>query len=460
MGRSVLVLGGGLAGLATAHSLLAQRPDADVLVLEARGEVGGNVRTLHREGCTVELGPDAFMTRPGHAEALCRELGLGESLLAPDEASARVMVAHRGELLPLPEGMAMGVPRSVMQLAGTRLLSPLGKARAAMDLVLPSRHERDESVGHLVGRRFGREVKERMVEPIVSGIYGADVDELDAAVVMPMFANVHGSLIRALTRAPRSPGGTAMRAPSGGLDSVVRALAASVGADRILSGVTARSLARRGGGWSVSLDGGARLDADEIVLAVPPGAAADLFAAEVPELSDLLRGFRLRPALTAVLAFERSEVATPRASGALIPRGAPAPLDALGAVTFVDRKWPSRVSGHLSVVRATFRPAFAAQWIPRDDDSIVALALEALRMMFPLPEPRWHAVERFETGTPSPVVGHLRRAEEVRDRALALGGVSIVGAAVDGPGIAGCVRGAAQAAALIAGRFATANGVA
>jgi len=105
MGPRVLVLGGGLAGLSTAHALLAQRPDADVLVLEARSGVGGNVRTLHREGCTVEMGPDAFMTMPGHAEALCEALGLGDTLLAPDAASSRVMVAHRGELLPLPEGM-------------------------------------------------------------------------------------------------------------------------------------------------------------------------------------------------------------------------------------------------------------------------------------------------------------------------------------------------------------------
>lgn len=459
MGPSVLVLGGGLAGLATAHSLLSQRPDADVLVLEARPEVGGNVRTLHREGCTVEMGPDAFMTMPGHAEALCGALGLADTLLSPDAASSRVMVAHRGELMPLPEGLAMGVPRNMMQLAGTRLLSPLGKARAAMDLVLPARHEPDVSVGHLVGRRFGREVKERMVEPIVSGIYGADVDELDAAVVMPVFANARGSLIRALTRAPRPAGGPGMRAPSNGLDSVVGALAASVGADRILSGVTARSLTRRGEGWSVSLDGGARLHADEVVLAVPPAAAADLLAAEVPELSDLLRGFRLRSALTAVLAFERGEFTPPMASGALIPRNAPAPLDVLGALTFVDRKWPSRVAGHLSVIRATFRPAAAAELIPRSDEEITALALEALRVMLPLPEPRWHAVERFETGTPSPVVGHMRRAAEARERALSLGGISLVGAAVDGPGIAGCVRGATQAAAQIAERFSSASRV-
>lgn len=449
----VLVVGGGIAGLATAHALLALRPDLDVTVLEARTAVGGNVRTLRREGCTVELGPDAFLAQPGHMEALCRALGLGDTLLTPDHVASRVMVAHRGEMLPLPEGMALGMPRSLAQLGRTRLLSPFGKARAAMDLLLPARPEAEVSVGALVGRRFGREVKAHLVEPIVSGIYGGDIDELDASVVMPALAKVRGSLIRALAGAPKPSGRSPMRAPRGGLDGVVRALSKSLGPDRVLPGVTARSLERRPEGWSVHLDGGARLDADEVVLAAPPDAAGGVLAAEAPEFADLLRRFRLRPALTVVLAFARDELATPDASGALIPCGVPEPLRALSAVTFVDRKWPGRIADGLAVVRAAFRPSYAGQWIPRDDGSIMTRALEALRVLMPAPAPRWYAVERFESGTPCPEVGHARRADECRARAEALGGLSIVGAAVDGPGITGCVRGAAQAAEAIARRL-------
>ena len=205
-GERVLVIGGGLAGLTTAREILQRRPDAQVMVLESHDAAGGNVRTLRRDGCTVELGPDAFMTQPGHAQALCASLGLADSLRAPDEGASRVMVARGDRMLPMPEGMAWGMPRSVKQLAGTRLLSPFGKARAALDLVLPASEAREQSVGTLVGRRFGHEVKEHLVEPIVGGIYGGDVDELDASVVLPMFASVKGSLIRALARAPRPSG--------------------------------------------------------------------------------------------------------------------------------------------------------------------------------------------------------------------------------------------------------------
>ena len=450
--RRVVVVGGGLAGLSTAHALLAARPELEVLVLESHARAGGNVRTLHRDGSTVELGPDAFLTRPGHAEDLCRSLGLADTLRAPDEAASRVLVAHGDKLLPLPEGMALGMPRSLSQLARTRLLSPLGKARAALDPVLPARKARDVSVGALVGRRLGREVKEFLVEPVVGGIYGGDVDELDVAAVMPMFANVRGSLIRALAAAPRPTGASPMRAPLGGLDGVVRALVDALGPQRLLSNATVRSIARHGDAWGVHLDGGVRLDADEVVLATPPGVTAAMLEGYAPELADALRGFRLKPALTVVMAFGRGEIATPLASGALIPRGAPPPLDALSAVTFVDRKWPGRVADHLSIVRTAFRPSHAANWMRCDDETLVARALEALRVILPLPTPRWHAVERFETGTPCPEVGHSRRAEECRARALGAGG-SIVGAAVDGPGIAGVARGAAATALAIAARL-------
>lgn len=451
--QRVVVVGGGLAGLTAAYALTRARPEADVVVLESSERVGGNVRTLRRDGCTVELGPDAFLTRPGHAEALCESLGLGGSLRAPDEGASRVMVAHRRGMQPLPDGMALGMPRSVSQLARTRLLSPLGKARAAMDLVLPARDEPEATVGALVGARFGREVKDHLVEPVVGGIYGGDIDELDAATIMPMFANVRGSLLRALASAPRPTGHSPMRAPHGGLDGVVHELARALGPDRVIREAPARRVARHDDGWSVHLDDGVRLDADELVLATPPGVTADLLEAEAPELSELLRRFRLKPALTVVMAFERASLQLPRASGALIPRNAPEPLNALSAVTFVDRKWPARVADHLSVVRTAFRPAHALAWMGASDADVVRFAREALSTILPLPEARWSAVERFETGTPCPEVGHTRRATECRARAAAMGGLSIVGAAVDGPGIAGCVRGATAAAEAIATRI-------
>lgn len=160
----VLIVGGGVAGLATAFELRRRKPGARVLVVEARGRPGGNVQTLERDGCVVDLGPDGLSAQPGEGLALCEALGMGD-LAAPSEAARRVSVALGGALHPLPEGLAMGLPRSPLALAATSLLSPLGKLRAALDLVLPAGRGGDTSLGGLVRRRLGAQVHENLVAP-------------------------------------------------------------------------------------------------------------------------------------------------------------------------------------------------------------------------------------------------------------------------------------------------------
>ncbi|MFO0630882.1 MAG: protoporphyrinogen oxidase [Polyangiales bacterium] len=450
MVRKVVVVGAGIAGLSFAWLARRRRPDLYVTVLEATDRTSGNVRTLRRDGRVVELGPDAFLAmEKGAVGALCEAVGAAP-LIAPS-GGGRVLVARGNRLHPLPEGLAMGLPRSFSQMAGTALLSPWGKLRAGADLVLPAHGDEAVSVGELVGRRLGREVKERLVEPIVGGIYGGDVDELDASVVMPSLAKVRGSLIRALALSPR-PSGAAMplRAPPDGIDTLTDALARDLGPERIRLRTDVIALEKRGAGWAVRCAGGEVFEADEVALATPPPAVAALVEPLDAGAAEAVRAFRLRAALTVIAAFPRADFRTPDASGALIPRSVDEPLRSLTALSFVDRKWPARVREDLTVVRMAVRPDRALAWGEDLDGEIVARALAALRVLLPAPEPLWTAVERYGQGTPQPTPGHVARVAAARERVAALGGLSLVGAAWDGPGIAGCVAGAQRAAERVA----------
>lgn len=444
----VIVVGAGVAGLAFAWFALKKRPEMSLVVLEGARRTGGNIRTLRRNQCVVELGPDAFLAVPGGAAAsLCEALGLGPLAAA---AQSRVLVAHRGALRPLPEGLAMGLPRSFSQMAGTKLLSPWGKLRAGLDLLLPSHRDEAVSVGELVGRRLGAEVKDRLVEPIVGGIYGGDIDELDAQVIMPSLAKVKGSLIRAMALAPRPAAAMPLRAPSAGMDALTDALAREVDPQRIRLGDKVIELKRAKAGWVVTLESGARHEADEVLLATPPPATVSLLQPVDAGAAEAAGAFKLRAAMTVIVAFSRDALRAPEASGALIPRSVEEPLRALSAMSFVDRKWPARVSDELTVIRLAVRPDRALEWMSDADEEVVSRCMAALRVLLRAPDPTWSAVERYAQGTPQPTPGHLARVAEARSRVEALGGVTALGAAWDGPGIAGCITGARREAERIA----------
>jgi oxygen-dependent protoporphyrinogen oxidase len=449
--RKVIVVGGGVAGLSFGYYLTRLRPEAAVQILEGAPRTGGNVRTLRRNGCVVELGPDAFMAMPGSAVgALCDAVGAAP-LAAPSQAG-KVLVARGRALHPMPEGLAMGMPRSLSQMAGTALLSPWGKLRAGLDLLLPAHRSDAVSVGELVGRRLGREVKDRLVEPIVGGIYGGDVDELDAQVVMPSLAKVRGSLIRAMAAAPKpSAGGVPLRAPPGGMDSLTDALARELGDARISLGCNVIELSRAGAGWTLRDASGAVHAADEVVLAASPPTVRRLLTPVDAAAGEAVGAFKLRAAMTVIAAFPRAGLRCPEASGALIPRSVDEPLRALSAMSFVDRKWPDRVTEDLTVIRLAVRPDRALAWMNDPEEEIITRCLEALRVLLPAPTPAWTALERYEQGTPQPTPGHTARVAEARAKATALGGITVLGAAWDGPGIAGCVSGAKREAERLAG---------
>lgn len=437
--RTVIV-GGGMAGLAAAYHLLKASPRADVLVLEAEPRFGGNVRTLRRDGCVVDLGPDALLTRPNAALDLCEQVGIHDELAPPSASGRPVLVPHEGALRPLPEGLLQGLPRNLRQLGAARFLSFGGKARAALDLILPSGIGHDDSVGGIVERRLGREVKDRLVEPIIGGIYAGDVDRLDARVVMPSLAVAGGSVLRRLASAPR-PAGSPFRGPRGGMVSLVAALARALGPQRLRAAADARQVERHGRAFLVRLADGSAIPADRLILATPPHRAAPLVARLSAPLEGQLLQFSASSTVTVVLAFDAGEARLPDASGMLIPRTERAWVR---AVTFVGQKWPGRVRRGLAVLRASAGRGRADAHPDQRASDVVERVLRELRAYLPLPDPIWSWVQRYPLATPQPEVGHALRVADARARAAALGPLYLAGAAYDGPGIAATVLGASR----------------
>jgi oxygen-dependent protoporphyrinogen oxidase len=438
MKRRIVIVGAGIAGLATAFAA-AQR-GADVIVLEHGSAPGGTVRTLEIHGCVVDAGPEALVATRPEALAFCDSLGIADEMVAPDSHMS-TWLARRSGAWPLPDGLAMGIPRRLGQLVTTRLLSWPGKLRASLDLVLPSRD--DPALGALIDRRLGREVKERLIEPIFGGIYGSDVDNLETAFVAPHLAHAQGSLIRAIAK-QRIVNGSPLRAPLSGMGRVVDALVGRIGHDRIRLASGATRFRRTDRGWRVDAAGLDGIEADRVVIAAPPHAATAIARSFDAPLSDLLARLRSHSTASVVLGFDARDVCLPAVGGVLVPRDDAGGL--LGA-TIVSNRWPASAPEGTVIIRAIVGGARAPELVDgATDDTIACEALYALTELLPLPPPRWQQVVRFSHAQVAPEVGHMRRVAHVRERAASLGGLSFVGSAYDGGGIAGILARAERTA--------------
>lgn len=444
----VVVVGGGITGLACAWFL---RDRADVTVLEAAGEPGGKIRTEPMAGVPVESGPDVLLARVPWAVDLAREVGLGDQLVAP--ATGRAFAWSRGRLVPLPEGLVLGVPSRLGPVVRSGLVSPPGLARAALDLVLPRRRGGpDPTVAEVVGHRLGTEVLERVVEPLLGGIQAGRADGLSLQAVAPEVAaaaRAHRSLVMGLRRRPvGAGGGPVFLSVEGGLGRLVAALADAVDL-RCHTEVTA---VRPGSGAAavVEIGPGAALDADRVVLTTPAFAAAAVVGGASPRAAALLAAVRYAPVVTVTLAYPPGAVRHPLdGSGFLVPR-----VDGrlLTAATFMTSKWPALARDGVTLLRASAGRAGDDRALALDDGALSAAVHEELDEALGIDRPPLEArVRRWWRAIPQYEPGHLDRLARIREAlATDLPGVELAGAAYGGLGIAACVRQARAAADAVA----------
>ena len=325
----IVIVGGGIAGLAAAHRLQEISRERELplqfTLLEASDRLGGTLATEKRDGFLLELGPDSFISEKPWALALCRRMGLESELIGTQDEYRATFVVHNRKLEILPEGFMLMAPTRFAPLARSRLFSWPGKLRMALDLVLPRAAEReDESLGSFVRRRFGREALERVAQPLIGGIYTADPERLSLAATMPRFLQMereHRSVIYAMWQASRKKPHEAKGASGArwslfvtlrdGMQTMVETLAARLAHGTVQRGQVVESVRQDNERWLVTSKGGQTLEADGVILATPAFHSAQLVRELDPSLADQLGSISHSSAATVNLAFRRDQVPHP-----------------------------------------------------------------------------------------------------------------------------------------------------
>ena len=445
----VVVLGGGLTGLATAWHL---REDAEVTVLEAADRLGGQVRGIELADTHLDVGADAMLARQPEAVELVHELGLGDDVVHPRTGAVWLWVG--GRLRPLPTGTVMGVPAEVGSVARSGVLSSAAVARAAAEPLLPNTDPgEDQSLGGLVTRRFGREVADRLVEPLLSGVYAGAIDRMSAAATSPPVwaAAQHGRLTPALREHRRRTAGSdapVFATVRGGLGRVIEALAKELGG-RVRTGSPVDEVRRDPGGWRVR-SGDEVLEADHVVVALPAASAAGLLATVAPEAAAGLGELATASVAVVALAYDRADVAdVPEGSGVLVPR-----IEGrlVKAATWSSRKWPHLAEADRFLLRASVGRVDDRRGLELDDHELALRVDAEVRWMARIRRPAVERrVVRWDDALPQYDVGHLRRVARIHGAVAAVEGLHLGGAALEGVGLPARVRDARRIAAEITG---------
>lgn len=455
----VVVVGGGISGLSAAHELRQQ--GLAVTVLEAAERTGGKIATAQLAGLRLDTGAESILTRRPEALDLIDELGLGEELTYP-AAGVPAFVYSRGALRRLPTGQVMGVPGHFGPLARSGVLSPGGLLRAARDWVWPKCPvTEDVAVADFVGRRMGSEVVDRLVEPLLGGVYAGRSEALSLRATMPQLASAAqdlGSASASARTAIRQRDQTSdppFATLRGGLGRLVTELETQLGAAAqvaVKTRATVRRLQRTGDMWRLTVGCAAEsthVTAAAVVLACPPGPAARLLAEEVPAAAAALGEVTTASMAVVSLAYPRSAVPPDwTASGFLVP---PVEQRTIKAATFSSVKWPwlaeelagASTAEPLAVVRCSIGRVGEEATLQRSDAELVAAAADDLAETAGITAPPVEShVTRWGGALPQYDVGHADRISRVRSALRDQPGLGACGAAFDGVGIAACVAGA------------------
>lgn len=458
--RHVVVLGGGVTGLACAHSLtrpLAAAPTVRVTLVEARARLGGNIHTDRVDDFVIDAGPDAWVANKPDASTLAKELGLEDQLVSTIEANRRVYIAWNGELHAMPEGLVLGIPTEMKPFLMTPLLSLEGKLRAGFDLFIPPRRFEgtdDESVGAFIARRLGDEVSDRLVGPLLGGIFAGDAYSISVRAAFASLVDAeakHGSLIRAM-RAQRRAGARTRPAPSafvsldGGMGTFIDALETSVRASSNLrTGVSATRVSRLEGRadearFAVELETGEVLHAHDVVLALPTRISGQLARSVDSDVASHLASLLGYSSTAAVfLAYPREAVQHALdATGFIVPH---APGRTLIAATFVTSKWAHRGPEGKVLFRAFLGGADIEALLQREDDELARIARDELASFVSTEgAPLFARVYRHVRASPQPTVGHHARRAKLEGALSRIPGLYVAASGVDGVGIPDCIK--------------------
>lgn len=459
--RRIAVIGGGISGLAAAHRLGEIEPAAEVTLFEASHRVGGVLETIRRDGYLIELSADMFTTKDPWALDLCRRVGLEDQLLNTNEAFRRAFVVHRGKLVPVPEGFTLMSPARMLPVLKTPLLSWNGKARLAWERFVPTRREdSDESLHDFAIRRLGREVYDRLVQPLIGGIYTADPAKLSMQAAMPEFVAMEkewGNLTRGVrekaTKTKREGTGARYGMFLGlreGMGSLVDAITARLPNDCVRLNSKIQSVRRQGDRWQVEIEGAAHTSEDfnAIILATRAPHAATLLQDVNRELSQELASIQYASAAVPILGYRRDQITHPlNGFGFVVPF---IEKRQILSGSFTSIKFPGRAPDDSVLFRVFIGGACQEELVTLPDEDLFKLAqCELAELLGIRGEPQVREIVRWNHAMPQYHLGHLDRVAKIERLATTLHSFALAGNAYRGVGIPFCVHSGELAAQYV-----------
>jgi len=461
--KRVIIIGGGISGLAAAHRLKELNPSLALTLIEASARLGGTLLTDKRGDFLLERGPDSFISEKPEAVALAKRLGLESRLIETNANYRRSFIVRNGRLRPVPEGFQLLAPSRLWPFITSDIFSVTGKARMAADLFLPRRSANgvaDESLASFVRRRLGREALERMAQPMVGGIYTADPETLSLRATLPRFLDMerdHRSLILAMLRKARSQQPAEKSGTSGaryglflsfdtGMEVLVQALARAIEKCdvRLNTRVTAIERER---GWLIRTTS-ETLEADAICLAVPAYVAAQLLTNINQTLASQLNQIKYASTATINFAYRRDAIQHPLDGfGFVVPY---VEKRSLIACTFSSVKFPARAPDNYVLLRAFVGGALQPDMFALETSEMLVRVKRDLRELLEITsEPLFAEVSKWENSMPQYSVGHLDRVQAIETQVAQLPGLALAGNAYRGAGIPDCIRSGEAAAELL-----------
>ncbi len=451
--HKVVVIGGGITGLTAAYYLQKEARekglDIKCTLLEASHRLGGKVQTVERDGFVIERGPDSFLARKKSASRLVNEVGLGDKLVNNTAGKSYVLV--NGKLHPMPGGSIMGIPTQIGPFITTGLFTPFGKLRAAMDFVLPrTPDEGDQSLGQFFRRRLGDEVVENLIEPLLSGIYAGDIDQLSLMSTFPQFYQVeqkYRSLILGMkqTTPPKpKPSGETNSAPKGqfltvtsGLQSFIDAIEAKLEPGTVFKGIKVECIEKQSSHYVIKLNNGKEITADSVVVATPHHVTQSIF--NQYSFFDSFKEMPSTSVATVAMAFPEEAIKKDiDGTGFVVSRNNDYIIT---AVTWTHKKWPHTTPEGKVLLRCYVGKAGDEAIVDQSDEEIVKVVLDDLnKTMNITDQPEFSIVTRWKDAMPQYTVGHKDRIESVKKNvAEQLPGVFLAGSSYEGLGLPDCI---------------------
>jgi oxygen-dependent protoporphyrinogen oxidase len=441
----VVIIGGGISGLAAAYYLA--KGGISSTIIESRPRLGGVIRTEKIDGCTIEAGPDSFLSVKPAAMDLIGDLGLRDDVIGSNDHLRITYVRKGGKLVPLPDGLMMMVPTKIMPLLTTGLLSLATKVRMGMELLrAPKIKPGDESVADFVREHYGQEAVDYLAEPLLSGIYGGDPRELSVTAVLPRFVELatrYGSLTRgvlaARAQAPKSQTPAPLfRTLKGGLGQLVDAVEASIRGSVTVHTAHAEAVERTPIGFRVRL-GGEWLETDHVVVACEAHSGASLLAPADARLAELMGMVAYSSSMTVAVGFDAADFGRlPSGFGFLVPKKE---RKRLVACTWIGTKFPFRVPEGKVVARCFLGGMEDAGVLAESDEAVTAAVIRELREIAGVTAPpRFTRIARWPRSMAQYTVGHPARQAELEARLAQIPGLYVAGNAYQGIGIPDCIR--------------------